>query len=168
MNSGYPLEWFAEQVDEYLKCGICNKVMINPRATSCGHVYCKDCLQSWIEYYGVCPERCGEVELQQLTSPLHIQKRISGLLVRCKYVRCGCNVKVALIDKASHEVLCLHRTNHLFHEIDTRRRHSVEERLITKPIFKRSNTSGSAPPTSEPLVSLVTRCEVSDYCTRTS
>ncbi len=162
MNSGYPLEWFAEQVEDYLKCGVCNKVMHNPCATNCGHVFCKDCLQSWIEYYGVCPNRCGEVELQQVTRPLHIEKRISGLLVRCKYVRLGCNIKLALLDKTKHEINCLHRGKEHVHRFETRRRHSAEDTNVSNPgslssrVFKRSDTNRSAPPTSAAMVSLQT------------
>ena len=105
---GYPLQWFADaqSVDDYLKCGICSNVLREPRATRCGHVFCESCLLGWIDAYGICPQRCGEVEADQMKRALHIEKRISGLLTLCKYQQYGCSVQVPLADKALHESTC--------------------------------------------------------------
>lgn len=105
---GYPLQWFVDSrsVDDYLKCGICSNVLREPRATRCGHVYCLSCLLGWIDAYGICPQRCGEVEADQMKRALHIEKRISGLLTLCKYQQYGCTVQVPLADKALHESTC--------------------------------------------------------------
>ena len=110
-ESGYPLQWFVDRhsVDDYLKCGICGNVLREPRATSCGHVFCLSCLLGWIDAYGICPQRCGEVEADQMKRALHIEKRISGLLTLCKYQHYGCTVQVPLADKALHESTCPYR-----------------------------------------------------------
>ena len=107
-DNGYPLQWFADcqSVDDYLKCGICGNVLKDPRATRCGHVFCQSCLLGWIDAYGICPQRCGEVEVDQMKRALHIEKRISGLLTLCKYQQSGCTVQVPLVDKAVHESNC--------------------------------------------------------------
>ena len=120
-----------EPIDDYLKCGICGNVLQSPRATSCGHVFCQQCLHSWIDYYGICPNRCGEVELEQLTRPVHIEKRISGLLTRCKNYRSGCAVQIPLSEKCKHEQSCSNREP---------RRHSVDEADGFWP-FKRTRNS---------------------------
>lgn len=106
--NGYPLQWFVDcqSVDDYLKCGICGNVLKDPRATQCGHVFCLSCLLGWIDAYGICPQRCGEVEADQMKRALHIEKRISGLLTLCKYQQYGCNVQVPLADKVVHESTC--------------------------------------------------------------
>ena len=109
MESGYPSEWFVEPVDEYLKCGICSKVLRSPRATACGHVFCKHCIISWIDYYGICPNRCDELDVHQLSKALHIEKRVAGLIVRCKYRRSGCGVHIPLAEKHHHEKGCPYR-----------------------------------------------------------
>ena len=168
MNSGYPLEWFAEPIDDYLKCGICNKVLQNPRATSCGHVFCQDCIQSWIEYYGICPNRCGELEVQEVTRAVHIEKRISGLLARCKYTRVGCTAAVSLADKHLHERGCSYRSGKDYSP-EVRRRHSTEE---SDPLrfFKRSTSttnrvsalSGSSNNKSAPALFTVSRSVAAD------
>lgn len=107
-DNGYPLQWFVEwqSLDDYLKCGICGNVLRDPRATRCGHVFCLSCLLGWIDAYGICPQRCGEVEADQMKRALHIEKRISGLLTLCKYQQYGCAVQVPLVDKALHESTC--------------------------------------------------------------
>ena len=147
MNSGYPLEWFVEPIDDYLKCGICGKVLHNPRATLCGHVFCLECIKPWSERFGICPDRCGEVEEDQLRKAVHIEKRISGLLVRCKNYSAGCPVQILLADKHRHEKFCQYHKSKSFDDVDPRR------------IYKRLRTSSvptflSAPVISTPVVSL--------------
>lgn len=103
---GYPLDWFAEAVDDSYKCGICSQVLKNPTTTKCGHMYCFHCLSSWVSRYGVCPERCRELELDTLKPTLRIHHLISGLAVHCKNKSAGCRVQVSLADKLLHEESC--------------------------------------------------------------
>ena len=109
MDSGYPLEWFAEAVEDFLICDICGKVLQSPRATRCGHVYCQRCLEFWIDYYGICPKRCGEIEVDTLKKAPHTEKRILSLKVRCKYENFGCRNLVTLAEKQKHEKRCICR-----------------------------------------------------------
>lgn len=139
-HHGYPLEWFVEPIDEYLKCGICGKVLENPRATSCGHVFCQCCIHSWIDYYGICPNRCGELELHHLTRALHIEKLISVLQTHCKYYRSGCAVQIALADKHGHEKTCPYRTCGALNP-EIRRTTSALEETDHSWRFKRSRSN---------------------------
>ena len=95
-----------ESIDAYLTCGICGMVMRSPRATKCGHVFCRQCLHTWIESYGVCPERCGEIEVESLRRAQLIDKQISCLLTSCKYYKAGCKALIQLSEKESHEKKC--------------------------------------------------------------
>ena len=36
---------FVDRVDERLNCPICKKVFDEPWQTSCGHRFCRDCLE---------------------------------------------------------------------------------------------------------------------------
>lgn len=111
-NCGYPLEWFAQPVDESLKCGICCQIMRCPTATKCGHIYCAQCISSWVGYYGVCPERCREVEMGSLKRRKHMDQLISGLAVYCKNKTAGCPVQVSLAEKQHHEQqVCRYRSS---------------------------------------------------------
>lgn len=109
-GGGYPLEWFSEPLDNSLKCGICTKILREPWVTPCGHVYCSLCLIPWLESYGVCPQRCREVEVYSLRRRLQLDKFISGLFTYCKNKRAGCSEQVPLIEKHLHEKSCPYRS----------------------------------------------------------
>ena len=103
---GYPLEWFAKPVADRFKCGICKQVIRDPAVTPCGHIYCSQCISTWAKHYGVCPERCREVETNSLRCPLNIGKLISGLTVHCKNRPAGCRIQTKLAEKSQHEQIC--------------------------------------------------------------
>ena len=103
---GYPLEWFAETVPERYRCGICSLVLRYPTATPCGHLYCSRCISSWVSCYGVCPERCRELEADSLKQAIDIGHFVSGLKVRCINRPAGCKVLVSLSEKSHHEQSC--------------------------------------------------------------
>ena len=105
-DCGYPLEWFAQPVDDNFKCGICCHVMRDPTATKCGHVYCAKCISSWVSYYGVCPERCRDLEISSLKPSPQLAKLISGLAVQCKNKTAGCRTRPSLDQKHFHEQSC--------------------------------------------------------------
>lgn len=106
-SNGYPLEWFAKPVADRFKCGICKQVIRDPAVTPCGHIYCAQCISSWAKHYGVCPERCREVETNSLSCPLNeMGKFISGLAVYCKNRPAGCRVQIKLAEKNQHEQVC--------------------------------------------------------------
>jgi len=109
-TSGYPLEWFVEELDDKFKCGICFKVLKDPTATSCGHVYCGRCILTWVNYYGVCPRRCSELEVDALQPTRHLADLISGLAVQCKNKSSGCRVQPRLVEKHAHEQSCPYRS----------------------------------------------------------
>lgn len=109
MDSGYPLEWFTDPVEDCHICGVCGKVLRSPRTTPCGHVFCLRCLEFWIEYYGICPKRCGEIELETVSREVKVEKRIQSLLTRCKYHKRGCKEQITLAEKQRHEKKCIRR-----------------------------------------------------------
>ena len=131
-DSGFPLEWFAEPVEDHLKCGICSKVLRDPTVTKCGHIYCEQCLYHWVDYYGVCPERCREVELDSLKRSLHVQKLISGLLTGCKNKIAGCPVQVPLAEKHQHERTCPYQSGAGFKNKKSKR-NFLHKRQVSAP-----------------------------------
>ena len=54
----------------------------------------------------MCPQRCRELEPQNLTWAVHIDTRISGLKTRCQNYNSGCIVQVSLREKQKHELAC--------------------------------------------------------------
>lgn len=110
MDSGYPLDWFSEPVQSELICEICGKVLHSPRATPCGHTFCLRCVEFWIEYYGICPKRCGEIDLDGLRREPQVEKSVMSLFVHCKYSVYGCKVQPTLAEKQKHEKKCIYKS----------------------------------------------------------
>lgn len=156
---GYPLEWFAQSVDEKFKCGICSRVMRDPTATRCGHIYCSRCIAAWVNYYGVCPEKCREVQLQSLRPSQLVAKLISGLQVNCKNKTAGCRARPILAEKEQHEHACPYRPslNKLFSSIKLS---LSQQDLVGEPSkgnHKRTNSSGVLPSSTSRIRSVAKR-----------
>ena len=164
MNVGYPLEWFVEPMDDYLLCGVCGKVMHSPCATSCGHAFCRGCLCSWIEYYGICPNRCGEVELIEVRAAHHIEKRISGLLTRCKYNQTGCSEHITLADKYKHEKSCPYRVAPIGSSKLTKSQSLFSKDGAECRSCRRTRSTASTIKTTKNLASPTTRPQRVSYC----
>ena len=111
MDSGYPLDWFAENVPPKLLCEICGKVMQSPKQTKCcSNSFCFHCLEFWIEYYGICPKRCGEIDRETLRKDVATEKAVLALATHCKYQVYGCQTLPLLADKSKHEKKCNFRS----------------------------------------------------------
>ena len=139
-NCGYPLDWFVEPIDSNLKCGICSGVLRDPRSTSCGHVYCGQCLYSWVASHGLCPQHCMSVDVVSLKRCNNIQTLISGLLVHCKNKSAGCKVQVPLAEKYRHGKSCPYR-NSKFKLSGSFSLPPADNEYSGNPLRKLSNTS---------------------------
>lgn len=106
MKGGYSKDIFVEPIDDHLLCQLCNNVLRGSKTTPCGHVFCQGCIEDWVKEYGVCPKRCRELEVQDLSGAVHIDTRISGLKTRCQNSASGCIVQVPLCEKQKHESTC--------------------------------------------------------------
>lgn len=106
MEGGYSKDIFVEAIDDHLLCQLCHKVLRGSKTTPCGHVFCHGCIEHWVKEYGVCPKRCRELEVPDLSGAVHIDTRISGLKTRCQNSASGCIVQVPLCEKQKHESTC--------------------------------------------------------------
>lgn len=169
-GGGYPLEWFSEPLDNSLKCGICTKVLREPRVTPCGHVYCSLCLIPWLDSYGVCPLRCREVEVDSLRRRVQLSKFISGLFTHCKNKRAGCTEQVPLIKKHSHEKNCPYR-NYSASGAKSNSSGRTDVSLISATVspisrgkHKRTKSSVSASLAISPVVKVTRSPSAADLC----
>ena len=64
---------FIEGLDPRLECSICLLCLRNPHQTSCGHLFCHQCILTWIQQNKLCP-----IDKASLG-----QGNIFGLLLRC-------------------------------------------------------------------------------------
>lgn len=45
----------CRSIEEHLKCTICYRVFSSPYVLSCGHIFCKACIEKWVESRPECP-----------------------------------------------------------------------------------------------------------------
>ena len=112
MDSGYPLEWFVSTPPQTFICEICGKILNTPKSTSCcGESFCCRCLEFWNDYYGICPKRCGEMEMDSLRKENKLEKIIQSLPVYCQYSNGGggCTARITLAEKQRHERKCQYK-----------------------------------------------------------
>ena len=85
-----------EQNLEALQCPVCLEIVLEPVQTSCGHLFCKRC----VEGVAVCPACC-----KQFTSvPDHFNNRqVKCLRVMCPFTANGCKWVGNLGDVSDHE-----------------------------------------------------------------
>ena len=84
---------------EDLVCPICQEILSDPLITSCGHLFCRMCL----ERHGGGPKDCPvcRQEYTVMSDQFHA-RRISGLKVKCSNARRGCKWSGELKDAKGH------------------------------------------------------------------
>ena len=72
-------------------CPLCGKVMRDPTRISCGHLYCRSCLDYFTLKEGpIACRRCNQrIEPKSGFLEVNIQNRISNLKVLCQNVQCS-------------------------------------------------------------------------------
>lgn len=105
-SMGLDVERFLEPIDEDLKCGICYSVLEDPLVTSCGHVYCAQCLVQWIAESGSCPLTCEQLAIDDLKNILPLTTLIAKFSIRCENFRRGCPIILKVENIHSHHLKC--------------------------------------------------------------
>eukprot|EP01028_Stygiella_incarcerata_P010417 TRINITY_DN538_c0_g1_i1.p1 TRINITY_DN538_c0_g1~~TRINITY_DN538_c0_g1_i1.p1 ORF type:complete len:408 (-),score=118.41 TRINITY_DN538_c0_g1_i1:119-1342(-) len=105
---GFDLEIFVSDVDDELVCSICGCVFESPVVTPCHHIFCRECLVSWLNTGSEsCPECRKKVHCAHL-KPAHpvIQGLVESLRVKCPFHENGCQETPLLKDVKQHELEC--------------------------------------------------------------
>lgn len=104
---GYRCEIFVDPIPDSLLCDLCNNVYRCPVITSCDHVYCEECLRSWMTNNVHCPKGCREITFEQnVTHLLPLQILVGQLNTRCVNYAEGCDVVTQLSDMLAHLEVC--------------------------------------------------------------
>ncbi|CAL1526297.1 unnamed protein product [Lymnaea stagnalis] len=74
---------FVDSPNRKLFCRLCERVFKDPVIVSCGHTYCKACVQSRSD--GTCP--VDEEKLVVIVANIAVSEQIGELMIHCKY---GC------------------------------------------------------------------------------
>ena len=106
---GYKNELFEEQVDDELKCPICECVLENAvQGVDCEHLFCLDCIQQRLQTCSakICP--LDRSQLAHLKSPPKIiLKLLNNLKIKCNFSDNGCAIKLKLSELNQHSLVCL-------------------------------------------------------------
>ncbi|GAU95963.1 hypothetical protein RvY_07478 [Ramazzottius varieornatus] len=110
---GYDLERFEDpaSVDKELLCTICGGVFINPvELPKCEHVFCKACLDRWMQEQPRCP-----IDREMISSkappapaPRIYRTILQRLRIHCQFYEHGCAAIISLDQVESHEATCEH------------------------------------------------------------
>ena len=127
---------------EVLQCPVCFEIVLEPVQTSCGHLFCKRCVQE--------VTRCPACREQFTSMPDHFNNRqVRCLRVKCPFMANGCKWVGDLGDVDDHEAV---RCKFLpkpcpYCDFTTTRMEKLQEHLKTcdNHIFRCPNGCGVAP-----------------------
>ncbi|KAG5486175.1 hypothetical protein LSCM1_07294 [Leishmania martiniquensis] len=73
------------QTPDDLVCGVCMSVCVRPTATTCGHLFCRRCLQSWMQANptSMCPLDRTPIQVELLRTDARAQRQINALRCCC-------------------------------------------------------------------------------------
>ena len=73
----------AGAVDEELLCSICTDIVQQPRCCRSGHVFCEECIKTWLQNNGTCPIGREDLEVEQLAHVRPLERMVDRIQVRC-------------------------------------------------------------------------------------
>ena len=105
--SRYDVEKFHPPPDPELICCICQCVLDNAKESPCRHVFCKVCIEQWLNDHNSCPTCRTWLSKRDLQNVLPlVQNMINKLVMYCDYRCNGCEQKLVLEIYDAHIQKC--------------------------------------------------------------
>ncbi|EGR29925.1 spry domain protein [Ichthyophthirius multifiliis] len=102
---GYDTQLFT-YIDEQFECLICSNIVRDPKeCNGCGSLYCKCCIDDWLQKKKECPKRC-DMSLHQI---IPVQSKALLRIYNNLDMKCpnnDCEKQIKLSDYAQHEIIC--------------------------------------------------------------
>lgn len=135
---GWDIDRFPEgEVNLELICCICTCILEDPVESPCRHVFCSQCIKTWLSNQKSCPHCRAPVHKRDLQSVVPLLKNIiSKQKIYCDNKERGCVEVVALENLQGHIASCSYRLVACSYEGCTvkvlRKDHKVHSDLCTK------------------------------------
>ncbi|KAK6169144.1 hypothetical protein SNE40_020253 [Patella caerulea] len=105
--SRYDVDKFVPPPDQELICCICTNVLDEPMECPCRHVFCKVCIETWLNNKHNCPTCRNRVEKNDLKTVLPlVRNMLNKLTLTCDFVINGCKDKITLEKYSVHIKVC--------------------------------------------------------------
>ncbi|KAK4886970.1 hypothetical protein RN001_003241 [Aquatica leii] len=89
------------------ECPICLAWLRDPMQTSCGHRFCRKCIQSWLEREKACPVDNKPLDKDNDIFPDNFTRReISQQRLKCPNIIRGCSEDLSPLDVEAHLLTC--------------------------------------------------------------
>lgn len=100
---------FCLAVSPDLVCSVCTDVYTDPVALECGHVYCRTCIDVWLDRGSpTCPVDNKLLTTRSLIPIYPLKSLIDNLDIRCPFDVHGCEVTTKLSQVQDHGQQCPH------------------------------------------------------------
>ena len=107
-EQGYDEDRFTSVVPRDLICGICLRVLREPRLCEDGeHAFCFSCISQHPDGSHTCPKCRKDLTRKTLVRPQsYLRKSLGELKIKCDYIQRGCFDQIQLENLPDHVKLC--------------------------------------------------------------
>jgi hypothetical protein len=89
---GRDMNFFPNEIDNELLCSLCHFVLVNPKQTPCGHVFCAKCITDYLtKGSNLCPQCSSKLTAAEIQpAPKIVSNLLMKLVTKCDALESGC------------------------------------------------------------------------------